>query len=134
MGETWFASIERGGSFKRGSATIVPFLYADESLVWPLVGKHNLENVLLATTTTRLLSVPEESIAFSVGNFQGVAQRLEEVAVVNGVCFIHDSTSTTPVAGRAGVGHSQSQLRGCRWQYEKLPWRIGLPSRAIVVM
>jgi UDP-N-acetylmuramoylalanine--D-glutamate ligase len=99
VGETWFVSLERGGSFKRGSATIMPFLYADA----PLVGKHNLENVLLATTATRLLSVSEESIAFSVGNFHGVAQRLEEVAVVNDVHFINDSTSTTPVAGRVGV-------------------------------
>jgi len=99
VGETWFVSLERGGSFKRGSATIMPFLYSDA----PLVGKHNLENVLLATTATRLLNVPEESIAFSVRNFHGVAQRLEEVAVVNGVHFINDSTSTTPVAGRVGV-------------------------------
>ncbi len=103
VGETWFVSIERGGSFKRGSATIIPSLYAVESLMWPLVGKHNLENVLLATTAARLLSVPEESIASSVRNFHGVSQRLEEVAVVNGVRFINDSTSTTPVAGRVGV-------------------------------
>src|SRR6266702_3108408 len=52
VGETWFASIERGGSFKRGSSTrktIIPFLFANV----PLVGKHNLENVLLATSATR---------------------------------------------------------------------------------
>jgi UDP-N-acetylmuramoylalanine--D-glutamate ligase len=103
VGETWYVSIERGGSFKRGSATIIPSLYADESLMWPLVGKHNLENVLLASTAASLLSVPEENIASSVRNFHGVAQRLEEVAEVKGVRFINDSTSTTPVAGRVGV-------------------------------
>ncbi len=103
VGETWFASIERGGSFKRGSSTretFIPFLFADDV---PLVGKHNLENVLLATTTTRLLGISEESMGASVRSFHGVAQRLEEVAVVNGVRFINDSTSTTPVAGRVGV-------------------------------
>jgi len=102
VGETWFASIERGGSFKRGSSTrktSIPFLFANV----PLVGKHNLENVLLATTATRLLGVSEESMGASVRSFHGVAQRLEEVAVVNGVRFINDSTSTTPVAGRVGV-------------------------------
>ena len=103
VGETWFASIERGGSFKRGSSTretFIPFLFADDV---PLVGKHNLENVLLTTTATRLLGVSEESMGASVRSFHGVAQRLEEVAVVNGVRFINDSTSTTPVAGRVGV-------------------------------
>src|SRR5450759_2465053 len=43
--ETWFASVERGGSFKRGSEVVAPFIFMDV----PLVGKHNLENVLLAT-------------------------------------------------------------------------------------
>lgn len=103
VGETWFASIERGGSFKRDSSTretFIPFLFADDV---PLVGKHNLENVLLATTTTRLLGVSGESIGASVRGFHGVAQRLEEVDMVNGVRFINDSTSTTPVAGRVGV-------------------------------
>jgi UDP-N-acetylmuramoylalanine--D-glutamate ligase len=97
--ETWFASVERGGSFQRGSEVVAPFIFMDV----PLVGKHNLENVLLATTAARLLGVPDENIASSVRNFHGVAQRLEEVAVVNGVHFINDSTSTTPIAGRVGV-------------------------------
>jgi UDP-N-acetylmuramoylalanine--D-glutamate ligase len=99
LGETWFASLERGGCFRRGSSAITPFLFADV----PLVGKHNLENVLLATTVTRLLGVSEESMGASVRSFHGVAQRLEEIGVVKGVRFINDSTSTTPVAGRVGV-------------------------------
>src|SRR6266702_3136848 len=51
-GRTWFTSLKRGGSFARGSSTrktIIPFLFANV----PLVGKHNLENVLLATSATR---------------------------------------------------------------------------------
>src|SRR5437667_2337458 len=102
VGETWFASIERGGSFKRGSSTrktSIPFLFANV----PLVGKYNLENVLLATTATRLIGVSAESMGASGRSFNGVAQRRDEVAVVNGVRFINDSTSTTPVAGRLGV-------------------------------
>src|SRR5207248_11732699 len=35
--------------------------------------------------------------------FDGVATRLVEVAVVNGVRYINDSASTTPVAGQVGV-------------------------------
>jgi UDP-N-acetylmuramoylalanine--D-glutamate ligase len=98
-GEVWFTSMERGGSFKRGSTTLLPFLFTHS----PLVGKHNQENVLLATTTARLLGVSDEMIATSVRNFHGVPHRLEEVAVINGVRYINDTASTTPVAGRAGV-------------------------------
>src|SRR5438105_9271297 len=98
-GQVWFTSIERGGSFKRGSTTISPFIFNET----PLVGKHNLANVLLATTTARLLGTPDEIIARVVRSFRGVAHRLEEVAVVNGVRYINDSASTAPVAGQVGV-------------------------------
>jgi UDP-N-acetylmuramoylalanine--D-glutamate ligase len=57
----------------------------------------------LATTTARLLGVPDEIIALSVQSFHGVAQRLEEIAVLNSVRYINDTTSTTPVAGRVAL-------------------------------
>ena len=98
-GGTWFTSMKRGGSFKRGSGEIVPFLFTDS----PLVGQHNQENVLLATTTARLLGIADETIGRAVRQFHGVAHRLEEVAVIRGVRYINDSTSTTPIAGRVGV-------------------------------
>jgi len=98
-GQTWFASLERGGSFARGSTNIIPFGFTET----PLVGKHNLENILLAATTARLLHVPDEIIASTVRGFRGIAHRLEEVRVVNGVRYINDSASTAPVAGRAGL-------------------------------
>src|SRR5258708_17413415 len=98
-GEDWFTRLELGGSFPRGSANLIPFMFTDT----PMVGKHNLENILLATTTARLLGVPDEIIASTVRSFHGVAHRLEEVAVVNGVRYINDATSTTPVAGRVAL-------------------------------
>jgi len=96
---TWFTSLERGGSFARGSAPIEPFVFTDTSLP----GQHNLENVLLATTAARLLDIPDEIIAATVRQFRGVAHRLQEVRVVNGVRFVNDSTSTTPIAGLVGL-------------------------------
>ena len=59
--------------------------------------------MLLATTTARLLGISDECIDGVVRQFQGVAHRLEEVAVIDGVRYINDSTSTTPIAGQVGV-------------------------------
>jgi len=98
-GKTWFTSLMRGGSFERGSNYIVPFVFTGTQLV----GKHNLENILLATTTTRLLGVPDETIAATIRDFRGIPHRLEEVQVLNGVRYINDSASTTPVAGRVAL-------------------------------
>jgi UDP-N-acetylmuramoylalanine--D-glutamate ligase len=97
--ETWYTSLEHWGSFSRDSTKLRPFTFSET----PMIGKHNLENILLATTTARLLGVPDEIIALSVQSFHGVAQRLEEIAVLNSVRYINDTTSTTPVAGRVAL-------------------------------
>ncbi|HEV2656495.1 MAG TPA: UDP-N-acetylmuramoyl-L-alanine--D-glutamate ligase, partial [Ktedonobacteraceae bacterium] len=98
-GATWFTSIELGGSFARGSSDIDPFIFKDT----PLAGKHNLENILLATTTARLLGVADEIIAETVRHFGSIAHRLEVVRDLKGVHYINDSASTTPVAGRVAL-------------------------------
>jgi UDP-N-acetylmuramoylalanine--D-glutamate ligase len=98
-GNTWFTSLERGGSFRRGSVELFPFMFTET----PLKGRHNLENILLAATTAHLLGIPDEIIARVVRNFHSLAHRLEEVAVINGVTYINDTASTTPVAGRSGI-------------------------------
>jgi UDP-N-acetylmuramoylalanine--D-glutamate ligase len=67
------------------------------------VGKHNLENILLAATTAQLLGIPAQTIAATIHNFRGIPHRLEEVRVLDGVRYINDSASTTPVAGRTGL-------------------------------
>jgi UDP-N-acetylmuramoylalanine--D-glutamate ligase len=99
IAETWYTSLERWGSFLRNSKNLLPFTFSET----PMVGKHNLENIILATTTARLLGVPDEIISSTVRSFQGVAQRLEEIALVNSVRYINDTTSTTPVAGRVAL-------------------------------
>src|SRR2546421_170723 len=98
-GRTWFTSLQRGGSFARSSTHLEPFIFTET----PLVGRHNLENILLATTTAHLLGVPDEMIASTVRNFRGVAHRLEDLGIIHGVRFINDSTSTTPIAGQVGL-------------------------------
>ncbi len=75
--------------------TRFPFTFSET----PMIGQHNLENIILATTTAKLFGIPDEIIGSTVRSFHGVAQRLEEIAVVNGVRYMNDTTSTTPVAG-----------------------------------
>jgi UDP-N-acetylmuramoylalanine--D-glutamate ligase len=98
-GQTWFTSLARGGSFKSGSSELVAFTFRETAMR----GAHNQENILLATTTARLLGIPDTTIAHVVREFGGVAHRLQEVAVINGVHYINDTTSTTPVAGEAAL-------------------------------
>ena len=95
----WYTSMERGGSFERGSSQVVPF----EFMETPLRGEHNRENILLAATTARLLGIPGEVIDATVRGFHGVPHRLEEVAVLRGVRYINDSASTMPVAGQVAL-------------------------------
>jgi UDP-N-acetylmuramoylalanine--D-glutamate ligase len=97
--KTWFTSLQHVGSFAQGSTDIVPFIFRDT----PLAGRHNLENILLATTTARLLGIADEVIAQTVQHFRGVAHRLQEVRTINGIRFINDSTSTTPIAGQVAL-------------------------------
>jgi UDP-N-acetylmuramoylalanine--D-glutamate ligase len=103
---TWFTSMQLGGSFPRTAEasnrdveSVTPFIFTQT----PLAGRHNLENILLATTTARLLGLSDEVIGSVVRQFRGVTHRLEDVRLLNGVRYINDSTSTTPVAGHVAL-------------------------------
>jgi UDP-N-acetylmuramoylalanine--D-glutamate ligase len=66
-------------------------------------GAHNRQNVSAALGLTRNLGVPMEAIRNVVEGFRGVEHRLEWLGEKDGVGFINDSTSTTPVAGCAAL-------------------------------
>jgi UDP-N-acetylmuramoylalanine--D-glutamate ligase len=97
--QAWFTSLAKGGSFARGSAQITPFDFTHTLMV----GRHNQENILLATTTACLLGISDEIIAGTVSQFRGVPHRLADVRILNGVRYINDSTSTTPIAGQVAL-------------------------------
>ena len=69
----------------------------------PLLGRHNLSNILAAATAARLLDVPVEAIAASVAAFRPLPHRLEPVGRRDGVLFVNDSKATTPLAARAAI-------------------------------
>ena len=60
----------------------------------PLKGSHNLENVLAAVSSGRLLGCEIEKIREAVRGFKAVEHRLEYVATVEGVDYYNDSKAT----------------------------------------
>jgi UDP-N-acetylmuramoylalanine--D-glutamate ligase len=60
----------------------------------PLVGAHNLENVLAAVAVTRLAGAAPDAIRSGVKSFAGVEHRLEFVSEIAGVRYYNDSKAT----------------------------------------
>ena len=60
----------------------------------PLVGAHNVENVLAAVCAARLADIPAEVIRHAVGAFKAVEHRLEFVRELDGIRFFNDSKAT----------------------------------------
>lgn len=60
----------------------------------PLVGGHNLENVLAAIVASRLAGALAPAVAKGIRSFAGVEHRLESVAEIHGVRYYNDSKAT----------------------------------------
>jgi UDP-N-acetylmuramoylalanine--D-glutamate ligase len=86
------------GVFVREDHIVARFLGKEERLLKcseiPLVGAHNLENVLASILCGMVMGVEIEDIVVAVKSFSGLPHRIEEVATVSGVRFINDSKAT----------------------------------------
>ncbi len=71
--------------------------------VLSLQGDHGAMNALAALAAARAYGVPEDAISSGLARFKGVPNRLEEVAVIDGVAFVNDTSATAPAAATAGV-------------------------------
>lgn len=60
----------------------------------PLLGSHNVENVLAAILVADVYGISPPQMAGAIRNFEGVEHRLETVATVDGVEFVNDSKAT----------------------------------------
>lgn len=64
----------------------------------PLLGRHNVENVLAAILIGLAAGVSPEVLREGVRDFKPLAHRLQPVAVIDGVTFVNDSKATNPGA------------------------------------
>ena len=59
-----------------------------------LPGKHNLSNILAATTVSHLMGISDSHITYIMKNFIGVEHRLEKITTINKVDYVNDSKAT----------------------------------------
>ncbi len=75
-----------------------------------LQGKHNLQNIDAALKVAQILKIKKQIALKAVSNFLPLAHRLEKVALIKGVAYINDSTSTTPAATLAALSSFQKPI------------------------
>lgn len=59
-----------------------------------VVGKHNLQNVIIAVSAAKALGISNEIISEAVSEFRGVEHRIEFVRELNGIKYYNDSKGT----------------------------------------
>lgn len=88
------------GFAKKAKSQVTFFNKKDVPLDWQLKipGEHNKENVAAVLKVAEIYKIPQEWVKAVVTIFQGIPFRQELIAKINGVAFINDTTSTTPIA------------------------------------
>jgi UDP-N-acetylmuramoylalanine--D-glutamate ligase len=69
----------------------------------PLPGYHNRQNIMAAGLMGAAIGIDERTMRRAIGQFRGVAHRMEFVAEVGGVKYINNSMCTNPAAVEASV-------------------------------
>ncbi len=112
----WFSRQKHvsAGAYVRDAQIIVRD-HGDEEIILrrdeiPLLGEHNVENVLAASIATWLAGAEPDAIAEGIRTFPGVEHRIEFVAEVRGVKFYNDSKATNVDATLKAIAAFDSPL------------------------
>jgi UDP-N-acetylmuramoylalanine--D-glutamate ligase len=92
----------------------------------PLLGRHNVANVLAALAAADAWGVPATVMRAAIRAFPGVEHRLECVRELRGVSFYNDSIATTPTGTLAALAAIQQPIWLIAGGYDK-----GIPFRAL---
>lgn len=76
----------------------------------PLVGQHNVSNVLAALALLEPLALPMPKVVAAIRNFSGLPHRMQLVAEKNGVRWVNDSKATNIGAAQAAIEGIQGEL------------------------
>lgn len=76
----------------------------------PLVGLHNIKNVLSAFALVEFLSLPLECLVRAVKGFSGLAHRMQTVATKQGITFVNDSKATNIGATSTALRNLESDV------------------------
>ena len=76
----------------------------------PLLGKHNIANVLAAALTAKLAGATDNSIAEGVKKFSSLPHRTEKVGQCRGIAWVNDSKATNISATINGITSLDGQL------------------------
>ncbi|MBU1348708.1 UDP-N-acetylmuramoyl-L-alanine--D-glutamate ligase [Patescibacteria group bacterium] len=68
-----------------------------------LLGDHNAMNVLAAALAARMAGASLTGIRSAARSFRGLENRLEDVAIINGVRYINDTAATSPDGAIAAI-------------------------------
>lgn len=84
------------------------YVYQNNHQILPIhalkmVGKHNLQNLLMSVAAARLAGIEPAAIQEAISNFPGVPHRLEYVGSWQGIDWINDSKATNYDAAEVGL-------------------------------
>jgi len=106
----------------------------------PLVGEHNVANVLAAILVGLTAGIEPETLRSGVRGFSGLPHRLQTVAEQNGVLFVDDSKSTTPGSVIAGLESFERPIvliaggKSKRTDFREMGEAIDREAKAVVLI
>lgn len=131
------------GAFRSGGDIVLRGVGADERYAiaeLPLIGSHNVANVMAALLLARTSGVPEECARKALRKFRPLAHRMEPVGEARGIHFYDDSKATNVDSVVRGIDGFPRRVvliaggRGKGGDYSPLAEVLGAVGRALVVI